>query len=91
MNRRAFDLYPTHSKLSHVLLQRVNLCGLVLEPFSGPGKMADVLRSYPELTVVTNELQSKYLADYHTDYTDVSSLLHREIFPDWVVTNPPFF
>ncbi len=67
-------------------LRDLPLSGLILEPCSGEGAIASILK-LAGLKTIANDLNPIIEADFHFDATD-----DWTGFPqvDWVVTNPPF-
>lgn len=89
--RRDRDFYPTVPAATRVLLSRVRIAGVVVEPCVGAGDIASVLAG-PLRCVVTNDIDRSRPADFHRDATSPSAwrVFEREGQIDWVVTNPPF-
>lgn len=92
--RREHDFYPTPGWATRMLLERVPIDGKILEPCSGRGDIADVLRDYRNdlrfRAVVTNDYDKHQPSVLHDDATDQDwwSIWAQTL--SWVVTNPPF-
>lgn len=91
--RRALDAYPTEKRVTLGLLERVPICGLVLEPCAGEGQMAEVLAGQGTCTVLQNDIDPAYARGgwgwYGEDATDPQACIWK-MRPSWVVTNPPY-
>ena len=87
MARKKHDFYPTPSWATEKLYERLRLPGIIGEPCSGAGDMANVLRRHNRIW--TNDIDRTHPADSHHDLTDPASW---DKLPecDWIVTNPPF-
>lgn len=84
--RRENDFYPTPRWATEVLLARVPISGVVLEPCVGRGDMAAVLANVPGVILHTNDVCHEAMT--HEDATNAR--WWATLAPDWVVTNPPF-
>lgn len=88
--RRWLDRYPTPTPAIEILLQQYpNLRGdLLLDPCSGQGHMAEMLKCQNRFTQVhCNDVDLDTPASTHLDAQDTALYLPM---PCWVVTNPPF-
>jgi hypothetical protein len=87
--RRAFDFYPTPAWATRVLMDAVNVHGVVYEPCVGRGDISDVLRAYSGRvrSVWTNDIDTARAADEHHDARAGTAWSD---WSDWVVSNPPF-
>lgn len=100
-SERNLDFYPTPDAATRILLAKVNVDGIVLEPCAGDGRMADVIRlnfkqRYAAAGdfgvnrgVITNDIDATRSHDFQLDATK------RETWEVWkpvdfVVTNPPY-
>lgn len=88
------DFYPTPEKLTRSLLTHFCPTGVVLEPCSGNGAIANVLREESLINVVlTNDVDPQHQTNFLHDASDsrlydtIQTLYGRL---DYVVTNPPF-
>ena len=91
--RRKNDYYPTASKLTLELINRIPLDRkTILEPCAGQNHIVDVLNTIPYAKVVGADIDpemptAKLLGKtYDARYSEV----YEKFNPDWVVTNPPF-
>lgn len=96
MQRIKNDFYPTEYNLTHeLLLAAPEIGGVIFEPSSGQGHIADVLNnsqySHRIKDVVTNDIDPRMPAHLGFD-ASVSYAVFHKTFPDydWAVGNPPF-
>lgn len=88
--RRANDYYPTTSWATDLLLENVDISGVVFEPCVGQGHIANVLKKTND-RVVTNDLDLHVKADMYWDARHMPYRWPREVDrPAWIVSNPPF-
>lgn len=90
--RRQHDFYPTHSRLTEILVEQqwLQIGGIVLEPCAGKGDMANVLRQHDTISsVLTNDVNPQVETTFQEDATDPNAACWQASF-DWVITNPPF-
>lgn len=89
------DFYETKPWMVRSLLhhypQIVKPGTWVLECASGRDAIANVLREYPEVQVITNDIDPAHtMAQYHEDATQERAWRGKWPFCDWVVSNCPF-
>ena len=87
MARKKHDFYPTPSWATEKLLEQFPMAGVIGEPCTGAGDVANVLRRHGE--VWTNDIDRSHVADSYHDLADPDSWA-RLPDCDWIVTNPPF-
>lgn len=97
--RHEDDFYETPALLTKELLNRVNICGSILEPCAGKSAITKVLKSYPYSNNQVLESDISYDRNHPTDATTKEFWQYwRSHFEknygnkgiEWVVTNPPF-
>jgi len=98
--RDPHDYYPTPPWCVHRLLEKIDLNanGVWLEPAAGNGALVKATNNWFDTTGkptpatwITNEIRQEESADYHRDFTALSTLkLFQEKEIDVFITNPPF-
>ena len=90
--RHKLDFYATQSYITESLLQHLDIENkLVLECCAGENDITDVIKKKNK--VVTNDINKAVDKDYHLDAGKInlwSKLTYDNVFPDWVITNPPY-
>lgn len=87
-DRIPMDFYETPPALTRVLLDRVEVGGVVYEPCNGLGAISHLLAATEPVTrLVTNDLDAAKVADTHFDATTPAAWGGSY---DWVVSNPPY-
>lgn len=80
--------------MTNALLDHVpEIQGNIFEPCSGDLSIANVLRQDTTkriTSVVTNDIDTNKLALYHFDASKPLYWAEHGLYPDWVVTNPPY-
>jgi hypothetical protein len=88
----AFEWYPTPDPLTRFLLRHLptkpSRVEQWLEPCVGDGAIVRVLRDHGYGGAVTNDLDTRWGADYHEDAC--APTLYAQTAADLIVTNPPF-
>ena len=87
MTRRSNDFYPTPYWATEKLLELFPMAGVIGEPCTGAGDVANVLRQHGE--VWTNDIDIVHPVDSYHDLLDSDSWAKLPGC-DWIVTNPPF-
>lgn len=88
MARAELDFYPTPTKLTKALLNRVEIAGSILEPCAGDGAISNLFKANG-YHVITNDIDPRHQCN-HT--LDASVPLSWMLLPrtDWIITNPPY-
>lgn len=87
--RRKHDQYFSPSWATEILLERFpGINGRILEPCSGNGHMAGILKAIPNSVVVTNDIDPKMKAMFNYDAKQ-DALYHRAD-AEWIISNCPY-
>lgn len=86
------DYYPTPPWVVRVLLEHINISGLVVwEPAAGAGHMSETLKEGNPVQVLATDNKPKH---NKIEFLDFLMPLHcigmADVGIDWVITNPPF-